>query len=354
MNDQAVDVLIIGAGPGGLSAARELAQAGRDVLILEKGEVLGRKVCAGYMPLNKEVRIMGIPEDLFRSKIDSVTIFMKRKSHRLELANEPRVSFSREELGSWMASQACEAGARIRMGARVVKIEDERVVTEEGEPIYFKTLIGADGSLSIVRRHLGLPFGLRGVAIQTALKMDLDHILLKFDFKKIGIWPAYAIPSGDLVYCGLGGDLKRYPASGMKRALDEWVREIGYKGEYKKEGFPLCIHYCGHHFGDKWLVGDAAGLINDVSGYGIFPAYLSGREVAKKILDPKYDTPHLNELIRSKKVQGLTMKSMASIPYLAPVVYESMFSLMKAQRIKDSFFSNISAGSDKMNQKRAQ
>jgi hypothetical protein len=49
MQDESYDVVIVGAGPGGLSCARALAGSGQRVLVLEKSESLGKKICAGEL-----------------------------------------------------------------------------------------------------------------------------------------------------------------------------------------------------------------------------------------------------------------------------------------------------------------
>jgi geranylgeranyl reductase len=46
-NSMHTDILIVGAGPGGLTCGRLLAEQGREVVILERNNVIGAKVCAG-------------------------------------------------------------------------------------------------------------------------------------------------------------------------------------------------------------------------------------------------------------------------------------------------------------------
>jgi flavin-dependent dehydrogenase len=332
-----IDVLIIGAGPAGLSAAQELAAAGRDVMVVDKTPVLGRKVCSGILPFNREVQTMGIPESIIRSRSTQLSLTTRRATRNISYAQEPRISFTREALGQWMAERAAKAGAEIRIGVKIKRIDGTSAITDQNEVIYFNKLIGADGSLSLVRRHLGLPFA-REVAIQTWLPIKSSVIRLKVDTVFIGPWAAYALPNGDLTVCGVGGDADRTPVPQMRRELEKWIREIGFQGKYSTEGFPLCATYLGHHFGNISLVGDAAGLMNEMTGIGIYPGWLSGQEVARQIINPDYPAPRLQELIRSKRKQRRIIRSLQFSPRLANLGYEVLSSLLSMNAFRNRFF----------------
>ena len=70
MTRTSFDVVIIGAGPGGLQCAAELEKADKSVLILEKNRLIGPKICAGGMRTSDCVRL-SIPEEEYGSDIDS-------------------------------------------------------------------------------------------------------------------------------------------------------------------------------------------------------------------------------------------------------------------------------------------
>lgn len=339
MKKNKVDVLIIGAGPGGLSAAQELAAAGREVLVVDKTPILGKKICTGILPFNRDVQAMNIPDSIIRSRVDELKLITHRATRSIFYKQEPRISFTREAMGEWMAAEAKKAGAEIQIGVRVKRIEGKTVVTEEGEVIGFNKLIGADGSLSVVRRHVGLSFGLKGVAMQTWLPIKTNVSMLKVDTHRIGPWAAYALPNGEYLVCGIGGDADRTPTQNMRNELDKWIREIGFQEKYDIEGFPLCITYQGYKFGDIFLVGDAAGLMNDMTGIGIYPAWLSGQEVARQIIDPAYSAPRLQALIRSKRVQRVIIRSLQFSPHLTGLFYEGLSLLLSMNSFREKFFS---------------
>ena len=340
------DVLIVGAGPGGLSAAHELADGGREVLVLDKTPVLGKKICTGILPFNRDVQAMGIPDSIITSKVNELTLKTRLATRSIFYEEEPRISFTREAMGEGMKRQEKKAGAEIQIGVKIKRIEGKTAITDQGGVISFNKLIGADGSISVVRKHLGLPFGLKGVAMQTWLPIKTDVSALKVDAVRIGPWAAYALPNGNHLVCGIGGDADRTPAQGMRTELEKWIRELGYREKYDLEGFPLCVTYEGHQFGDIFLVGDAAGLMNDMTGIGIYPAWLSGKEVARQIIDPAYPAPRLKALIRSKRVQRMIIRSLQFSPRLTGLFYEGLSAMLAMNAFRKRFFALSFGGHD--------
>jgi geranylgeranyl reductase len=100
----------------------------------------------------------------------------------------------------------------------------------------------------------------------------------------------------------------------------------------------------GHRFGDTFLVGDAAGLMNDMSGIGIYPACLSGQEVARQIIDPAYAAPRLQALIRSKRMQRLSVRALQCSPWLATQAYELLSFLLSQIAVRKRFFASTFGG----------
>ena len=71
--------IIIGAGPGGLECARELASHGCPVLVLEKNQPSFRKICAGFWGLSEKTQKMNLPDSLFQRKFKQVVLSTQRK-----------------------------------------------------------------------------------------------------------------------------------------------------------------------------------------------------------------------------------------------------------------------------------
>ena len=78
--------------------------------------------------------------------------------------------------------------------------------------------------------------------------------------------------------------------------------------------------------------------MNDMTGIGIYPGWLSGKEVARQIIDPAYPAPRLQALIRSKRVQRMVVRSLQFSPRLTEMFYEILSSLLSMNSLRKKFF----------------
>ena len=158
MAEATFDVVIIGAGPGGLACAKILAENGREVLVLERKQVIGPKVCAGGLTWNGLLR--HVPEDLIEQAFAEQSIFSNLQSIKVAEPEPIVATVNRKMLGQWMARTATDAGAAIETGMTVQEITKKHVIVkntdDKVQKIGYSHLIGADGSTSMVRRFLGI------------------------------------------------------------------------------------------------------------------------------------------------------------------------------------------------------
>ncbi len=116
-----VENIIIGAGPGGLACAKRLAEQGREVLVLERREVIGPKVCAGGITWSGLVQV--VPEALFENTFPDQYVRTNLQHIRISEQEPIIATINRTKLGQWMADKALAAGARIMTGAMVQRID---------------------------------------------------------------------------------------------------------------------------------------------------------------------------------------------------------------------------------------
>ena len=158
------DAIVVGAGPAGSTAARELAASGARVLILDRANFPRYKVCGGGIPLRTE-RLLPFP-------IDSV---VEDSVHRLDVAYGGRYGFvrdsgtpfahitTRDRFDALLVEHARLAGAEFRPGTRVTRLERDGGVTVHGDDGFTADapfLVCADGAHSPVGRMAGLGGGL--------------------------------------------------------------------------------------------------------------------------------------------------------------------------------------------------
>src|SRR5215469_6613376 len=291
------DVLIIGGGPAGSSAAWQLKQAGADVLVLDKEHFPRLKLCAGWIT----------PEVVHDLKLDigayphRFLTFDKLHIHIKGLHLPVRCvqhSIRRVEFDAWLLE---------RSGAPVLEHTVRNIREEGGAYIVDETyrcrhLIGAGGTRCPVYRTLFRELNPRASELQT---VTLEHEI-EYDWRTpdCHLWffdhglPGYAwyVPKQNgWLNVGIGGMADRIKGSG-RSIHDHWAlftRMLGgglAKGaSYDPAGYSYYLR--GRvdvtRRGNAFIVGDAAGLATRDMAEGIGPAVRSGLEAAEAILHGK-------------------------------------------------------------------
>jgi geranylgeranyl reductase family protein len=282
MNEE-TEILVVGAGPAGLIAAREAARRGAEVTVLEEDAEVGLPChCAGLLSL-KGLRNIGVSIHgrFVQNEVRGARLFSPSGLSFTVERDEPvacivdRCLFDR-----FLARQATEAGARIRLNLKAHGVErvKTRIVMYAGrESVRSKILIDAEGVSSRVVRAVGLkPLNHDCIlpALQFELKgaeVDPNYVEVHTGRKIAPSFFAWVIPLGeDSVRVGLA-----CKGANPKERLEKFVK-IRFKDKNDLRWVstrPGLVVTCGpikRTFDDNLLVvGDAAGQVKPTTGGGV-------------------------------------------------------------------------------------
>ncbi len=303
--------IIVGAGPGGLACATDLARAGEEVLVLEKAERIGPKVCAGGVTWAgiRTILPVGMEERLFHHQ----HLHSPLQSTVISARTPIIATVDRQRFGQKMLAAAREAGALVRTGTRVEKIADRQLMAG-GKTYRFQFLVGADGSASCVRRHLRLPVEEAGIGLQYWLPAQYPRMEWHLNGHFFGTGYGWIFPHREKTSVGVYGDRRGLRPSALRTGLHDWMKKTGLPlKDLQPEAALINFDFRGLKFDNIFLVGDAAGVASPLTGEGIYPAVLSGQAVAGQILGNGPANDRLQRLLikhrRHLLLQRLALRS---------------------------------------------
>jgi geranylgeranyl reductase family protein len=286
------DAVVVGAGPAGALAAYHLSLARARVLLVDKARFPRDKPCGGGLTYRA---LRQLPFSVEPVVEDVVTCVECRLHYRrsFERAGRPlAVMTQRRRLDAFLAERAVEAGAEFRDGTRAI-VESDTRVTVGGEPVETGAVIAADGANGPTAKALGLAGEIvHGVALEGNLpygrvprvryegRMVLELAVLPGGY-------GWVFPKGDHVNFGVGG--WGYEGPRLRDHLRRLCEEHGVDADELTDvrGHRLPLRRPGTVLarGRAALVGDAAGLVDPVSGDGMYEAFFSARLAAAATID---------------------------------------------------------------------
>jgi geranylgeranyl reductase family protein len=290
------DVLVAGAGPAGSAAALRLASGGARVLLADRAVFPRDKPCGGGLT-GRALRhapcdVLPVVEHV----VDRFTLRLRYGRRFTRRHREPLILMTqRRRLDEHLVAQAVSAGAVFRDGCRVGGLQPDGLgVTARvgADRIRADVLVGADGANGAVARSVGLGGEIvHGVALEGNVPWEaLDRS--SFDataWIELGSVPGgygWVFPKGEHANLGVGGWGSE--GSRLRLHLAGLARAHGVKVEALRDvkGHRLPMRRLGASPAARrvLLVGDAAGLVDPLSGDGIYEGFVSARLAAAAIL----------------------------------------------------------------------
>jgi geranylgeranyl reductase family protein len=314
------EVLVVGGGPGGSSAAHWLARSGREVLLVEKKEYPREKTCGdGLTPRSIHQLIdMGFDFDVPEfHRIRGLRAYSGELMMELDWPDHPIYPnwggvIRRADLDMQVAQLAEKQGVTVRQHTSAAPIHDAGMITGvelttdgEKEIVHPKIVVVADGSLSRFGRALGTvrdkkrPFGLAARAYFGSPMSEDGYLESQLDLRdeEGHSVPGYGwvFPLGDgVINVGVGAlstfhrwkelNTNDLMSAMVRGAPDHWdISEDTRVSPNRGGKLPMSLSV-GPKVGPNWvLIGDAAGAVNPFNGEGIDYAYETGRMAAAHI-----------------------------------------------------------------------
>lgn len=284
MQEQEYDVIVVGAGPAGSTAARVAAAAGLKVLILERKARPGFPVqCAEYVPTLMDLEVE-IPREAVAQRIEGMEARFPEGTTLT--VHAPGFLLRREVFDYTLARQAVVAGAELWTATCALGwTEKGLIVHREGSLLTLKArvVVGADGPRSVVARDAGYRPHRLAVAYQVEVELPEPMRVTRvyFDPAFFGGY-AWVFPKGLTANVGVGvtggGADRRWPD--LRGLLIKFLSFLGWEKRRvvrRTGGFiPVSGPYQSCCLERVILCGDAGGFTHPVTGAGILFAVQSG------------------------------------------------------------------------------
>jgi geranylgeranyl reductase family protein len=287
-------IAIIGGGPAGAVTAESLAKGGVRALIFE--EKLGwEKPCGGGLSHRALQRYAFLADAMGYGKQVRDVEFIAPSGDRVRLRlRAPLAIYSRSVLNQLLLSRAEAAGAEV-IADRISHLRytgSDWELSGRGRKYHANYLVLAAGARTRLRSSLTEDFGWRDFMLTYGYYLRGQDDLMRVQFFQDFEGYAWSFPRPDHLSVGICGKVGEDRMAGLRERLHGFMQAFGYR----EKGAAVFSHLLPSLTAESWsnlrlvgrgwaLAGDAAGLVDPVTGEGIYYAMRSGELLAEGLLE---------------------------------------------------------------------
>lgn len=308
------EIVVVGAGPAGSTAATQIANAGFDVLLIDRDKDVGtHNSCGGGIGYFLK-ELFDLPDEICKREVSKVKLQLGDFSKIYESNKPLYISVLRKEFDSFLANRAALSGAELRLETKAIEYDPyHKILTCLDRPTKTRTqvqanlFIFADGARSLAWKYckVGMPHeGANLIGIARELKAPPDHGMesYEFIFDELNLPYGYfwVFPKDETINVGVGGPLAHISGK-INDMLDQWLQtrpELKDLPAVSVTSGLIPNYLSGKLHGQGVMaIGDAGGFVNPLTGGGIFLGMKSGQVAAKTAIEAgragRYDSHFL-------------------------------------------------------------
>ncbi len=291
------DVIVVGSGPAGATVSAALARKGADVLVLEKERLPRYKCCAGGVTVRAAQMLDLDVRQLAEDAVTDMSVAFKGSQTYIGHSGEPIIyTVMRDKFDHALVTRAQQAGATIVDGQTVEHIQafpDGVEVSTTSGSYRSRFLVGADGGYSTVAHQTGLRNGSRYVAaMESEVEAPPEELArwksqIAIDIGCIYGGYAWVFPKHTHLSIGIASTSRK--ARGVRDSYRWFLDSLRLRNYRLRKTVAVAVPMCNWNVvaarGRIALLGDAAGLIDPLTGEGIRNAVWSARLAAPAIIE---------------------------------------------------------------------
>jgi len=284
------DTIIVGAGPAGATAAKALTNSGQKILILDKASFPRDKLCAGGVTAKVVPLLPRGFHNYYKAAITKGSLHYYRPESFISMQTEEPCVYmvERKDFDSYLLDAAIASGALLREGTKVTALcqyaNHVEIQTNSCDILKARYIVAADGANSTIRSLTSQKKQLcSAFCLEAKVPWQPQHDEIILNFGNIQSGYAWIFPKGD--YASIGVAIYRNMLPSIMTYYTQFLNRYGIKWE-KPKGYNLPMYSLDSTLTNKriFFTGDAARLVDPITGEGIYHAILSGTLAAQALI----------------------------------------------------------------------